>query len=256
MAQSFDPKDMLLMVATHTHGTLVPRFVHSLARLTAQLPIWGVRHALCIVEDGIVDRGRDKIAAAMLEGEFTHLLFLDADLSFEPEDVLRLMAAQKPIVGGAYRQRNDSGRYGVSFLPGLDGKVPWDAEAQALQVDATGTGFMLIERHVFEKMRDAMPELAYTMETEDGAGAVVHGFFVQSVGDGQRLTEDILFCRRWRALGGEVWVVPGVRLSHWGRQSWEGMLLDSLSFARDTTVVNPGKLSDSDGNQPDDAETG
>lgn len=226
------------MVAMHTTGSFVPQFVHALTRLTAQLPIWGVRHAVCIVEDSLVDRGRDKAVAAMLDGDFTHLLFLDVDISFEPDDVMRLMAAQKPLVAGAYRQRNDSGRFAVSFLPGLGGKVPWDAEAQVMQVDAAGTGFMLIERGVFETMRSASPELAYQVENEDGSLSRLHGFFLQGIVDGQRVTEDILFCRRWRALGGEVWVLPGVRLGHWGRQQYQGMLLEHLTFARDTPVLD------------------
>ena len=60
----------------------------------------------------------------------------------------------------------------------------------------------------------------------------MHAFFEQQVIDGHRVSEDMNFCRRWRALGGRVWVCPETELTHWGRKSWTGRLADTLQLDR------------------------
>lgn len=225
---SIDRASVRLMVGFHSHGSVLPVFAQSLAVLTGQLSAWGIRASVLSVEDCLVDRGRDRVAAGFLASDATHLLFVDGDIEFEPGDVVRLIAAGKDICAGAYRMKDDTGSYAVS-LPGTHAE--WDAEARALEVEGVGTGFMLIARGMFERMAAEMPEIAYTNAGPDGSETRMHAFFETRIVDGWRVSEDILFCRRWRALGGRVWVCPDIRLRHWGRRAWEGVLADDLAAA-------------------------
>jgi hypothetical protein len=225
----FRPGDFRLLVGTHTHGQITPAFCQSLAILTGQLAAWGVAHGVSIVRDCFVTSGRDRLAALCLEGEFTHLLMLDADVEFEPRAVARLLAADRDLVAGAYRKKEETGQFAISFLGGSEEGAPWDEEAQALEVDGVGAGFMLVRRGVFERMARELPQIAYVEQRDDGTPRPRHAFFEQVIGpDGHRVSEDILFCRRWRSLGGRVWVVPDLALRHWGSHAWEGRLADVI----------------------------
>lgn len=225
---NIDRASVHLMIGFHSHGAVLPIFAQSLALLTGQLAAWGIRASVLSVEDCLVDRGRDRVAAGFLASDCTHLLFLDGDIEFEPADVLRLLSAGKDICAGAYKMKDDSGTYAIS-LPG--DRADWDAEARALEVEGAGTGFMLIARHVFERMAKEMPEIAYTNAGPNGAAHRMHAFFEQRIVDGWRVSEDILFCRRWRALGGKVWVCPDISLRHWGKRAWDGVLAKDMGAA-------------------------
>ncbi|TFL16430.1 hypothetical protein [Jannaschia formosa] len=225
-----DFRDVSLMVATHSFGSVTPPYAQSLAVLTGHLAMWRVSHSVLLLQDPFVDRGRDRIAAAFLGSGFSHLLMLDADIQFEPTDVARLVAANRPLVAGAYRYKNDTGHFAVSFPEGAQDGCQFDDEAQALEVDGVGAGFMLIRREVFERIEAATPDLAYVTRN-DGVETRFHGFFDQDRDGDQRVGEDIAFCRRWQAVGGKVHVCPDIRLTHWGPQGFSGALMDQIRFA-------------------------
>ncbi len=220
----FFPREYRLLIGVHTHGSITPPFAQSLAVLTATLATWGVAHAVSIVQDAFVTSGRDKLANACVEEDFTHLLFLDADLQFDPQDVAALFSAHKDVVAGAYRKKNETGQFALS----VNETAEVCAETGAVAVEGVGTGFMLIRREVFVRMAQAMPEIAF-IDGSDGAEKKQHAFFEQRIlPSGHRASEDILFCHRWRGIGGVVWVLPGLSLKHWGPACFEGAWIDQL----------------------------
>jgi hypothetical protein len=112
----------------------------------------------------------------------------------------------------------------------------------AARVDADGfvevldapTGFMLIERSVFERLAQALPELRYTpdrMEDEAAAAWPHHRFFDvwAEPGNGRYLSEDFAFCRRWQSIGGQVFVDTRSRLTHTGTRVYRGDYARSLA---------------------------
>lgn len=231
----FRPSDFKLLIGIHTHGHITPPFAQSLAILTGQLGAWGVTHGVAVVQDCFVTSGRDRLAATCMQQGFSHLLFLDADIEFTPQDVAQLLAADKDVVAGAYRKKNSSGQFALSFIGTADSGAAWDDEAQAMEVDGIGAGFLLVRRAVFERLATEMPDIRFVEEGEDGTETEAHAFFEQRIlSDGHRASEDILFCRRWRALGGKVWVLPCLRLKHWGPVAFEGALADEIR------LVEPG----------------
>lgn len=213
-----------LLIATHTHGSVTPAYCQSLATATAVLGFHGIPHSVMLFEDSLVDRGRDRAAATLLETECSHLLFIDADIEFRPEAILRLLAADKDLIVGAYRKKNDRNEFAISFLPGAHERVAVCPETGAVQIARAGTGFMMIKRVVFERLAEAMPEIAYEDFSAVAGPRKMHAFFEHVVRDGKRWSEDYTFCERWRAIGGEVWLDPEIELGHWGPSPWRGSI--------------------------------
>ena len=218
-----------LLIATHTHGYVTPAYAQSLARATAFLERHGINHGVALFVDSLVDRGRDRAAVACIDGGWSHLLFIDADIEFEPQAIMRLLAADKDIIVGGYRKKTDRPEFALTFLPDAEDHLEQCPKSGAIKIARAGTGFMLIKRGVFERIRDAMPELHYTDRTAlDGPKAMV-AWFEHAIRDGQRWSEDYTFCDRWTALGGDIWLDPSIKLGHWGQQVWRGSLSDHIT---------------------------
>lgn len=137
----------------------------------------------------------------------------DCDMQFGMEDIERLLGRGHPLIGGLYhkRMKSDSPIYVLNPLPGRTFN-PSDWEVQ--EVYEVGTGFMLIHRTVLEKIRDANPGIEYI---EDGTGKRRWDFFTTGVFNGRFLTGDWAICKRWRDLGGKVFVDCGRKLPHHGK---------------------------------------
>lgn len=223
-----------LLIATHTHGYVTPAFALSLANLTAYLAHHGIAAAAMFFEDSLVDRGRDRAAAVVMENDdITHLLFIDADIEFKPEDVIRLLAIDKELAVGAYRKKNDRDEYAIAWLEDADKTLHQCEETGAIKIARAGTGFMLIKRSVFEKIAAAMPEIGYDdTSRRDDSGVVhvrqMHSFFEHIRRGRKRFSEDFEFCQRWLDIGGDIWMHPDIRLGHWGPYVWSGSILDHL----------------------------
>lgn len=220
--------EIRLLIATHTHGAVTPAYAQSLAVACAFLAANGVPHVPVLFEDSLVDRGRDRAAAAMLEGDWTHLLFIDADIEFAPQDIIRLLAADKDLAVAAYRKKNERNEFAISFLDGADVYLDQCPDTGAVKIARAGTGFMLIKRCVFERLRDEMPQLHYTDYSAIAAPRQMTAFFEHIVKDGRRWSEDYTFCERWREIGGDIWLDPFINLGHWGPNQWRGSILDHM----------------------------
>ena len=194
--------------------------------------------------ESLVTRARNTCVAHFLaHPEFTHLFFIDADIEFSPEVFLRIVDSGRDVTCACYPQKvvrwqhvasavasgstsvselRDAGlNYNLNVSPGavIDGEG-------YLKVSYCGTGFMAIRRGVFDVMRAAYPELKYVNITLDEPAAREHNWlFFDTMLDPetrQYLSEDYAFCKRWRDLGGEVFVHAASSLTHIGTYRFEG----------------------------------
>jgi len=221
-----------LLVATHVHESVTPAYCSSLALLSAKLAQLGVPFAPALFKDSDVSRGRNEACAAAIEGGFSHLIFIDADIEFESDEVLKLLAAGKELCGASYRRKNDADDYNHEFIPNESQFVPVCPETGLLEVMRLGTGFLLIDVAVLEKMRDTMPEIHYKQRRPDKTWRNMWAFFAFEVhdtpGGRQLFSEDYNFCERWRKLGGKIWMDHTIKLGHWGAHCWQGDLSGQL----------------------------
>ena len=159
-----------------------------------------------------VNRARNSCAAKFLAGDATHLMFVDADIQFVPADIVKLISHNKDIVGGIYPQKTLPPKMVVNTLDNAQ------RDGDLVQVGTLGTGFMMIKREVFTKMIDAGAQ-AYLddigLSPEENAKQ--YDFFNCTIDSrGRYLTEDWSFCRKWRAMGGDIWADTSVALTHVG----------------------------------------
>jgi hypothetical protein len=193
--------------------------------------------------DSLITRSRSVLVSRFLDNpRATHLMFIDADIAFEPRQFLRLLRLDKEFAAGAYPLKQIDWRVlpsravageplaaaGLSYV----GQICDGAELRHEDGFATakyaGTGFQLIKRRVFEKLIAAHPELKFkavhTLTNETPNSDNLYALFECAIDreSGVYLSEDYAFCGRWRALGGEIWLDLRSRLTHAGTSYYDG----------------------------------
>jgi len=187
--------------------------------------------------DPSVERARNILTANFLATDCTHILFIDADIIFTPEDVARISSHDEPIVGGLYPLKHPSPE--VQWCG--NGKAPGEAAIRPdglSLVKYIGTGFLCVRRDVFERMIAVDgPDIAYKQDFPPYRQE--YAFWRQGVsqtcGQPSRfLTEDWMFCQRWNELGGEIYADSQVVLRHVGRTVYPLPLQTGNPFAPPT----------------------
>jgi len=217
----------------------------SLIKLTAFAPQAGFDVAVVMLgNDALITRARSAIVAKFLDNPAaTHLLFVDADITFAPEFVLRMLQFDKDCVAGLYPAKIIDWQQSLQRFGQSDETVEEAGLAYVGEVCAgnslktengfatgtyAGTGFQLIKRNVFERLMRAHPETKYKQlhafprisQPSDNLYALFDCMIDPETGT--YLSEDYAFCRRWRALGGEIWLDFTSRLTHSGSYSFRG----------------------------------
>ncbi len=239
-----------IFLATPCYGGLAHiHFMRSVLDLQAACAARGVGLTVELGGgDALITRARAAMADKFLKSGASHLLFVDADIGFKPEQVFRLLDADRDLVGGVYpiksidwgkvRQAATEGKrdlmaasvgYVVRFIPTPDSRVEVDDDGFG-PVAYVGTGFMLIKRAVVERVAAAHPELKARLGDTAGGGTshatMIFETFIEAE-TGEHLSEDYAFCRRWRDLGGQVFADFQTRLTHVGHAAYAGSLMDA-----------------------------
>jgi hypothetical protein len=199
--------------------------------------------------DALITRARGVMAAKFLDhSQATHLLFVDADIGFSPDQVFRLLDADKDVAGGVYPAKNidwakirraaqdglkdllaASVGYVVRFIPNATNSVEVSDDGFGA-VAYVGTGFLMIKRQALARLAAAHPELTARMGDMIGSvvdkAVMVFDTMIEPE-TGQYLSEDYAFCRRWRDLGGEIWADFQGRFTHVGHMAYSGGLMDA-----------------------------
>ena len=174
-----------------------------------------------MTNESLISRARNTLVSKFLfTKESTHLMFVDADIGWEPWHLLVMLDAQKDVIGGLYPMKSLPIKWCVNGIPGHPEPAPED---NLIEVSKTGTGFMLIKRDVFEKL-DAHPatkpfknDIGLPQELDP----YMKTYFDTAVREGRYYSEDWTFCENWRDIGGQVWVDKRVLLRHTGTYTFD-----------------------------------
>lgn len=185
----------------------------------------------------IITRARNMLVDRFMTSNCTDLLFVDADIHFKQEDVLRLLALShdKDVVCGAYPRRGGATSFFTDIDYTDDGGVTFDDGL--LRVKRIGTGFMLIRRHVLAKLIEDHPEWRYHVDAMDTHHFSVFDFKSSPAG---YIGEDYLFCDRVREAGFRVHLDPNVNLGHYGQKEFTGDFQKEVVEPFLTVGVNHG----------------
>lgn len=155
----------------------------------------------------LITQARNQIACDFLESKADKLVFIDADVSWEPGDIVKLAMHDQDFVGGAYRLKQEPEAYPIAWLD----KPELHAENGLLEVSSVPGGFLCLTREVFARLKEAHPDRGYSHFQFEG-----HAFFHAPFANGRLYGEDTAFCADWREIGGKVWLDPELTLSHHG----------------------------------------
>jgi hypothetical protein len=188
-----------------------------MGQLCRQLNIdWTVE---TMTNESLISRARNTLTAKFLHTkESTHLMFIDADIGWEPWHLLVMLDAQKDVIGGLYPMKSLPVKWCVNGIPRLE-----DPNSNLVEVTKTGTGFLLIKRDVFEKL-NAHPA---TKPFNNDIGLPVElnpymkTYFDTAVRENRYYSEDWTFCENWRDIGGQVWVDKRMLLRHVGTYTFD-----------------------------------
>lgn len=199
----------------------------------------GIAIGMMWVRDSLVTRARNKLVAQFLKTDCTHLFFIDADIVFNPDDFIRVINLDKPIVSAPYpikkEDKIEKGDASLGWCLNFKiGKYDFNDNTDGYKVcDYAGTGFMCIQRKVFETIIEKYPNIEYLSDVKakiDGEreleGNKEYAFFdcgIQGQGiledkDNTKryLSEDYYFCQLWKQCGGEIWADLTSELKHIG----------------------------------------
>lgn len=245
------PKPAKLFVATPMYGGLctggytmgILNCVQTFAPRNIQM------YYSYMMNESLITRARNGMAYDFLQSDATHLMFIDADISFNPADIVRMIDADKDIICGLYPKKeinwqlvSDAVKRGVDYkdLPNYTGSfvvnlVGGATETQGninepMEIDNGGTGFMLIKREVFKVLQPTVPKYTNDMiliVDKNPQKKIVDEFFATSIDEesGNRLlSEDYHFCKIARKAGFKVYAAPWANLTHTGTYMFSGQL--------------------------------
>lgn len=190
-------------------GMVTEQHFRSCLNLKEELTKVGLPHDwLTGRNESLVHRARNEMTASFLKTGHSHMMWLDADIEFEPADVAKLWNLQADIAVGFYAMKRQDAPVAAWRNGGLVrlGECP----AEPFEVEFAGTGFMLIRREVIER-------LAATSDTYEGPHGTVPALYMTPIVDGGLESEDYNFCRRAREAGFKIIGDPSIKLGHIGQ---------------------------------------
>ena len=207
-----------------------------------------------LFNESLITRARNYLVDEFLRSDYTHLLFIDSDIHYNPQDVIALLALDKDVIGGPYPKKSVNwgnvaqaarshpemeakeleqlvGEYVFNVVKGTKQFTVTDP----LEVMEIGTGFMLVKREVFEKMEKEYPMIRYKPDhvgqaNFDGS-RYIHAYFdtvidskgsITDGGSERYLSEDYMFCQMWRKMNGKIYLCPWMKTQHIGTYAFTG----------------------------------
>jgi hypothetical protein len=209
--------------------------------------------------DALITRARANLVTLFLDDPAaTHLLFVDADVGFTPEQVFRLIACGADVVAGVYPIKRVNWTKAKRALDAARPNLPAASLDYVLEIEDpdhvvvvngfarvryAGTGFLMIRRHVLETMcrHAAYAPLQFFREHSHDALAGSSNRFALfecmiDPATGTYLSEDFAFCKRWTDIGGQIWADLESRLDHVGPSVFHGDVASQFAAAAPTAA--------------------
>ena len=257
-----------IFIATPMYGgNCVGMFSKACIDLATMCANYGVEtRFFFIFNESLITRARNYLVDEFLRAEgFTHLMFIDSDIHFDPRDVLSLAVLcddDKPIIGGPYGKKcigwvkirravdigiadedpDELAKFTGDFVfnPVLGTKeMKVNEPVEVLEI---GTGFMMVKRDVFDDWREAFPQFHYKPDHNRSqffkGDRYIHAYFDtvidndaympggESGGSDRYLSEDYMFCQLSRKIGKKIFLCPWMKLGHVGSYVFDGTMAD------------------------------
>ena len=201
-----------VLIATPTYDGKVEAFyVNSLIQSIelgkindiSLIPIW-------MSYDALVQRSRNDLIKIAVENNFDDIIWIDADIEWNPNWIIKLLKYNFDVIGGTYRKKTDEKElYTVKKIDEI--KI----EKDILKVDGLGTGFLRMSKKAFTALWDCSNEY----KNENVIGRMV---FDVVIDNGELIGEDILVCKKLKELGFDIYLDITMTCNHIGNKKYYG----------------------------------
>ena len=268
-------KKKLFLAVPMYGGSCSGMFARSIADLSATCVHYGVALQMYFLfNESLIPRARNYCCDEFVRSDATHMMFIDADIGFNPQDVIALLALQSDeseydVIGGPYPKKciawekvkmavdkgfadDDPGKLEAFvgdyvFNPkGGQTTIPLNQPVEVLEI---GTGFMMMRRKTFDVFREKFSQYSYKpdhVRTEhfDGSREIMMYFQADIDPVSKRyLSEDYWFCQKLQESGLKTWLCPWMKLQHVGTMVFGGSLVDLAALGASATA-DAGQLDE------------
>ena len=238
-----DQKPPCIFIATPMYGGVGHiGYISSLLKLVQLFTQKGILFKIRMLpSESLITRGRNKLCHMCLEDpDATHLLFIDADIAFNPEDILHILNLDKDVIGLPYAikdikwerigQMISQGNLNPEELKKASQHIVFNVKKEEdltnvvngmIEVKEIGTGLMMIKKSVLYKIIEANPNLYSIDYSVPNYSKMYHLFDTIIDTDRRFLSEDYAFCKLWRDLGGCIFLYLPVKTIHFGQHPFE-----------------------------------
>ncbi len=253
---SFNFNNIKLLVATPVHSEVSIHYTESLLSLQGMGHSLGLNIDFLLLKSSLVTQGRNLCVANFLnKKEYTHMLFVDGDISFEASLVVKLLNCDKDVISIPYPMKtlnwekihgrvkeginaDELSRSGFTYPIKVDDQSNINVSKGIMEVTHSPTGFMLIKKQVIEKMIEKYPGLRISQPTimngepkeTDNLWNFFDTWFDQKTN--RYYGEDFAFCQKWRDIGGKCYCYINDYIAHVGEYYYEGKFIDELINTR------------------------
>jgi hypothetical protein len=227
-------------VATPCYDSMRIETCVSLIDMFSTLGRSGIECKFKSVKTSLVTHGRNLLTCGFLDSGFDYMLFVDADVEFQPEAVARMLVPKKDIICTPYRVKEENIKYAVKFKdPDFIKIEPFDL----VEIEEGPAGLMLIKRVVFERLMDKRPDLKINFDeptrkkmneeigaVEDAIDRYMYNFWDTTfrLDTGEWKGEDLSFCALARGAGFKIYANLDSGTTHHGSWGFQGKFGDSL----------------------------
>ena len=253
--------EIKIYVATPVHSECSIHYTQALLKFQQCCMMNGIMVSFSLLKSSLVTQGRNLCVANFLgdPNKYTHMLFIDSDIDFKFETIMKMLKFDKEVVATPYpmkyihweqiwerlqagkiKTQDELMRAGFVFPVKMENMMNDNKEVTVvnglIEVSHAPTGCMLIKRQVFDKMIEAYPDdridQATIVNGEVKTNPYMYNFFdtVHEPESKKYYGEDFGFCKKWTAIGGKCYCYIDDFITHVGEYQYNGRLKDNLDF--------------------------
>jgi hypothetical protein len=229
-------KKYKVIIGTPTYdGKIDIHYIDSLLNTLEQSDKENIEiYPLFICYDSLIQRARNDLFATAYNSSVDALVFIDADIGWNPQDFFKLIKNDKDLIGGSYRKKTDNEElYVVKALDEKDPSLKLEIDKNGImEVAGLGCGFMKVSRNAITNIWN----VSKPYNSEKGNNRMVFEVVCEN---NDLISEDIYFCKKWRNLGNKVYLDTSITCVHAGTKTYTGNVRNWIeSFKNKTSETN------------------
>jgi len=209
-----------ICIATPCYGNSVTsQYLHSYGLTVEALTKFGIEVNLVTIEnDALIERARNQCVYEFLNMNCDYLIFIDADIGWQPIDLITLLASKKDCCGMAYPAKTDERKFVCNIINQNPFLICDDTGF--IKADHIGTGMLVLSKEMILKMNQVHMQEGKWYKDWKSENPVPKMFEVALGPDNHLWSEDYVFCQKWKNIGGDAWIYKDAWVKHYGGKVW------------------------------------